>query len=180
MSAYEDDWFGPKRGLLSRTSMADELGLPPSQTDAQPGLPQTAPLPPRRPADIDRGADLPWQKDWRFNRSIPRPMTPYEKEVYDKMQQHNSAGRERFEELKRDYPHGAGYPENSPSFPNAGPQFNIKQIDEMIGRPSWGGEESFADQTKPGGPLPREFRPQREIPLGEIQRRWGVPRLEDL
>ena len=198
MSRYEDDWFAPKSGLLSRASMANELGPPPSLQDRDwgvplpptaprdvvSGLPMKGPLPPRRPPEF---GSIPlgersnqWHKDYVERHRSPRPLSPWEQEMQDKLRQQNEVGRERFEELKRDYPYGSGYPENSPSFPNPPEQqFNVKQIDKMIGRPSWGGEENFADQEK-ATPLPPEFRPKREIPLGELQRRWGVPRLEDL
>jgi len=125
------------------------------------------------------GSDLPTRPLPRSRGGPPSPAEEYLLNQKSIREQHQQSQLQRFNELKRDYPYGAGYPENSPSFPNAGPQFNVKQIDQMIGRPSLGGTEDFADQQQPGS-LPREFEPQRPIPLGEIQRRWGVPRLEDL
>ena len=97
------------------------------------------------------------------------------------LQGERQRGRERFDELKRDYPYGSGYPENSPSFPSGNPteQPTASMLRQQGTRPSLGGPEDFyADQ--PPVPLPSEFEPERPIPLGEIQRRWGVPRLEDL
>jgi hypothetical protein len=144
MSKYEDDWFGPDRGILARSR----------------------PLLPAPPG----GADLP---------SAP-PGPAYQKRADQYFAQERQHGLDRFNELKRDYPYGAGYPETAPSFPSGNPE------DPKLGRDlqhqgqKLGGGYAEDVGTWAKQPMPDEFIPERPIPLGEIQRRWGVPRMEDL
>ena len=183
MSRYEEDWFAPKTGLLAAS--ADGLGPKPSEIDRDWGVP----LPPRRPRDLgvppgfprsqNDGADLPSRPMPRSRGGPPSPQEEYllkQQEIRERAQRE---GRERFDELKQDYPHGSGYPETAPSFPSGNPTEQptasmLRQQGQRMGH----GLEDIG--LWPKQPLPPEFEPARPIPLGEIQRRWGVPRLEDL
>jgi hypothetical protein len=146
------------------------------------------PLPPRRPPGIGgSGADLPASPRFPPGGRPPSPaeeMLRQDKEREEKAEaQRQAQGMTQLEELKRDYPYGAGFPETSPSFPRPAGQKAISEINnyfnvkELFATPS---EETPADSYFGEGQMPPEYEPARPIPLGEIQRRWGVPRLEDL
>ena len=151
MSQYEEDWFGPKPGLLA----AD------------------VPLPPRRPpnlGDVDsESADLPTRP----------PGRAYQKRADQFFAEQRQRGLNRFNELKQDYPLGSGYPETAPSFPSGPMDPTISGLNRALGGPYPPAMDENVDLW-PKRPLPPEYEPQRPIPLGEIQRKWGVPRLEDL
>jgi len=135
MSQYEEDWFGPKTGLLAG-------GVP---------------LPPRRPPDLGQprdGADL--------------PMSP---QMRDDL-------RNLIERTQRSQPVAPGYAEGE--IIRTPGTTTVPHINRLINDPPMTGPEDINDPRYAKQPLPREFEPARPIPLGEIQRRWGVPRLEDL
>jgi hypothetical protein len=152
MSKYEDDWFGPDGGILARGK----------------------PLMPR-----SQGSDLPTRPLPRSRGGPPSPAEEYLLQQKSIQEQHRQRGQERFNELKQDYPLGSGYPETAPSFPSGNPNENpTASILQQQGNKMGMGLEDIS--LWPKQPLPPEFEPQRPIPLGEIQRKWGVPRMEDL
>ena len=145
------------------------------------------PLPPRRPNGIgSEGSDLPM----RAPRGSKFPNLTMEEFLRQDMGKQNrdyaqrqQQGHAQLQQLKQQYPYGAGFPETSPSFPRPEGQNAISEINQhfdlnrIMAQPS---EETPETSYFGKGQLPPEYQPERPIPLGELQRRWGVPRFEDL
>jgi len=121
------------------------------------------PLPPRRPPGMGMNeADLP-------SRYPGPPTTP--------SQPSPDAAEQFFKRMLQRYPFGQGAAEDEPQ-PAPPGQSIIQGLNRALGGPAVESSEDVSDMPKQ--PMPPEYEPQRPIPLGEIQRRWGVPRLEDL
>jgi hypothetical protein len=124
------------------------LDVPRRQQGPQSGMLADVPLPPRRPFDLGQPPD-------GADLPGPRTMPSTPRHAY---------GRPSYAEGEA-MPPGPG-------------QFNIQQLNQVLGAPEQHSSEDVADI--PQRPLPPEYQPARPIPLGEIQRKWGVPRMEDL
>ena len=85
--------------------------------------------------------------------------------------------RENIDRYTKMYPFGTGYAEGD-VIPTPGNTTAGHINSQIQGRHI--GPEDINDPIYPKQPMPPEFEPERPIPLGEIQRRWGVPRLEEL
>src|SRR3954464_1696768 len=146
------------------------------------------PLPPRRPPGIGSdGADLPRGPPGYFNPSWDEHFRRWEEEERQNMArraeqqaQRQAKGMAELGELKKDYPYGAGFPETSPSFPAPAGQIPMSRLNETLSVPSKPTASEMGREWGASQDLPLEYQPDRPIPLGELQRRWGVPRLEDL
>lgn len=181
---------------LGQALRGQQMGVGPSPHNDEAGdLPSRSsvdkigvPLPPRRPPGIGSdGADLPRGPPGYFDPRYDKLMREAIEEERQNMArqaerraQRQTKGMAELGELKQDYPYGAGFPETSPSFPAPIGQVPMSRLNEILSVPSKptaseGGREWGASQD-----LPPEYQPDRPIPLGELQRRWGVPRLEDL
>jgi hypothetical protein len=139
------------------------------------------PLPPRRPPGVGSdGADLPTLRGVQLPKQdiyelLRRDIDEQARGRAERQQK----GMAELGELKQDYPYGSGFPETSPSFPRPEGQWPLSEMNQRVRGP---GGMAGAEDTRhlQPWPLPGEYQPDRPIPLGELQRRWGVPRLEDL
>lgn len=183
MSEYERDWFGIPRpqppgprvtendnaGKLNSLSLYEQLLYDKSpqlggmNNWGKPGdpygmkMPDYYPPPPGNDKGRPSGKILPFKPTGMDGSDLPSPRTMPSTPGH-------AFGR-------RSYGEGEAMP------PPPG-QFNIRQLNETLGGPVQHTTEDVADIPK--RPLPPEYQPERPIPLGELQRRFGVPRLEEL